>query len=499
MNTDELSAYLDALERDDRCRVERVLKSAPHETTELVRLVGADGAESPVPYVRKRISIDAGMGRAYEIVFAAQQAGRAFPHLPRIVDCHVAGGELVVVMEHVVGPTLLDAVYERDPSLGFAREVFPPLCDAVSELHEGFLPPIIHRDLKPSNVILSERGPVVIDFGIARQFRDGADADTTRFGTRSYAPPEQFGFGQTDVRSDVYALGMVLYYCLTERVPTPGAGEEARRDPSIPDGVASVIARATAFDPAARFATVRELRAAFVRAAGELEDHSKRERLAVAQSDARASGGGAAARPEATPGGEGAAAVGLGTGGALAAWRATGGTMPPVPAARPERPRAVRRWGGVRRGGSGLGGGSADAERAGNGTASAKRAGGGSDGLGGSGDGAGRRRLSWTEVVGLVWDALLAGSWALFFVASTVLIFAPEDAEILSEPLGVRVALYYGVAMVIVSAIAYALLDRRVIGRRFPLLRRRRLRHYVVVVAAAFAFSFVTAGVVTYI
>lgn len=86
--------------------------------------------------------------------------------------------------------------------------------------------PVIHRDLKPSNIIVSgvryaaDAGMtfsslVIIDLGIARVWRDGADADTVKFGTRSYAPPEQFGFGQTSVRSDIYALGALLFFCLT--------------------------------------------------------------------------------------------------------------------------------------------------------------------------------------------------------------------------------------------------------------------------------------------
>ena len=55
---------------------------------------------------------------------------------------------------------------------------------------------------------------VIIDLGIAHVWRDGADADTVKFGTRPYAPPEQYGFGQTSVRSDIDALGALLFFCL---------------------------------------------------------------------------------------------------------------------------------------------------------------------------------------------------------------------------------------------------------------------------------------------
>ena len=114
----------------------------------------------------------------------------------------------------------------RVATLGIGRGI---AC-AVGLLHGGLGEgaPVIHRDLKPSNVMVVggknglPRSFVLIDLGIARTWREGAEADTTRLGTRSYAPPEQFGFGQTSVRSDVYALGAVLWFCLTGEDPAPG-------------------------------------------------------------------------------------------------------------------------------------------------------------------------------------------------------------------------------------------------------------------------------------
>lgn len=278
---DDITSYLDALKRDECYRVARVLKEAPHETTEIVYFAGANDAELG-PFVRKRIKREACMGAAYAELLAAQRAGARFRHLPRIEDCYERDDELVVIMEFVRGETLHEVVYRRDPSLDLAREVFPQLCDAVVELHEGFDPPIIHRDLKPGNVILSKGCLTLIDFGIARAWREGAEADTASFGTRAYAPPEQFGYGQTDVRSDVYALGMVLYYLLTEEVPSPRLAGEGFAAPAVPVPLRAVLSRATAFDPAARYRSARDLRAAF--------------EAACAQADAaggRASGGGA--------------------------------------------------------------------------------------------------------------------------------------------------------------------------------------------------------------
>lgn len=137
MENDPLAAYLAALARDDCYRVDEVLKTAPHETTEVVYFGGANAAELG-PFVRKRIAVDAAMGDAYGHLFQAQRAGRRFRHLPRIYDVHTTGDELVVVMEYIQGRTLRDEVYECDGSLALAAQWFPLLCDGVMELHEQF-------------------------------------------------------------------------------------------------------------------------------------------------------------------------------------------------------------------------------------------------------------------------------------------------------------------------------------------------------------------------
>lgn len=262
--TAALAGHLASLERDDSYRVERALKCSDVETTELVYFEGSGGG-SLGPFVRKRIDASAQIGGAYERLFAAQQTGRRFEHIPRIVDCRRSGEEL----EALVG--------RLGATPDYARVLYPVLCDAVSELHAGFAAagetaaPVIHRDLKPSNIIVSgvryttDAGMtfsslVIIDLGIARVWRDGADADTVKFGTRPYAPPEQYGFGQTSVRSDVYALGALLFFCLTGVDPKPGLDmREQCEARGIPTPLADAVCMSMALDPAKRFASAEAL------------------------------------------------------------------------------------------------------------------------------------------------------------------------------------------------------------------------------------------------
>ena len=274
--TAALAEHLASLDRDDSYRVERVLKRSSVETTELVYFEGTGGG-SLGPFVRKRIDASAQIGGAYERLFAAQRAGRRFEHLPRIVDCRRVGDELNVVMEYIEGETLGALVDRLGATPDYARELYPALCDAVGELHAGFAmvgetsAPVIHRDLKPSNIIvtgasctldegLTFSSLVIIDLGIARVWRDGADADTVKFGTRPYAPPEQYGFGQTSVRSDVYALGALLFFCLTGVDPKPGLDmREQCEARGIPTPLADAVCMSMALDPAKRFASAEAL------------------------------------------------------------------------------------------------------------------------------------------------------------------------------------------------------------------------------------------------
>lgn len=264
----DLDRYLDGMPGQPKSdyQVDCVLKRNDREVTEVVYMVGSAGGELG-PFVRKRFMGNAIPGPAYEKIWAAQRTGQRFLHLPRILS--IASDENVssVLLEWVPGSTLEEVRSKQGPSVALARNVFPSLCDAVMEFHGICEPPLVHRDLTPANIIIGPKGLVtLIDFGIARQWNPQAEADTSCLGTRGYAPPEQFGFGQTDVRSDIYALGMILYHMITGENPNPGISLEASLRQRDKRKLAPVIRKATALDPHSRYASVEELRAAFLAA-----------------------------------------------------------------------------------------------------------------------------------------------------------------------------------------------------------------------------------------
>jgi serine/threonine-protein kinase len=189
------------------------------------------------------------------------------PNLPRVTDHFEQDGKAYLVMEYVPGETLLSFLQREGLPQPHARvfEWMRQLCEALDYLHTQS-PPIIFRDLKPANIMLTPSGQIkLIDFGIARLFKPGQAKDTQAFGTIGYSAPEQYGKGQTDARSDVYALGVLLHQLLTGYDPTntpfrlPPASQV---NPSLPRQISDAIAAATDSDPDRRFASIPAFRAA---------------------------------------------------------------------------------------------------------------------------------------------------------------------------------------------------------------------------------------------
>lgn len=141
------------------------------------------------------------------------------PFLPQVVDFVPPNEEgfSFLVMDYIQGSTL-QQLFDQNKSLAYTAIIkyAGQLCELFGYLH-GFKPqPIIYRDLKPSNVMIDEQDNIrLIDFGIARKYREERIADTIQLGTVGFAAPEQYLNRQTDERTDLYTLGAMMYYLLS--------------------------------------------------------------------------------------------------------------------------------------------------------------------------------------------------------------------------------------------------------------------------------------------
>lgn len=154
-------------------------------------------------------------------------------------------GDDYIISEYVDGADLSKSKISPQNVLSVALE----LCDALAELHKNS---VIHRDIKPSNIILCGDGHIkLIDFDAARIKKPAADKDTAFIGTDGFAPPEQFGFTQTDERSDIYSFGVTIKLLLGESY----ARSVYRR----------VVRKCTRFDPEQRYQSMSAVKSALIR------------------------------------------------------------------------------------------------------------------------------------------------------------------------------------------------------------------------------------------
>ena len=195
------------------------------------------------------------------------------PALPKVYDGFADGETHILVREFIKGTPLDQAIQERPFSESEAVSIGVQLCDVLTYLHTQ-TPPVIHRDVKPGNVILSADGKVtLIDFGIARTYKQDARKDTVFSGTNDFASPEQYGFSQTDARADIFSLGMLLKYLLT-RGDLDGQIENRR--------LRRIISRCTAFAPRQRFASAEAVKRALLHASSKTARLSVTAAIAVA-------------------------------------------------------------------------------------------------------------------------------------------------------------------------------------------------------------------------
>lgn len=206
------------------------------------------------------------------------------PNLVPIYDCGVTPeGQPFLVMEYLMGEGL-DLVLKREKRLDISRffDIFTQVIAGLAEAHENG---VIHRDLKPENIVLVDGAEgrevaKVVDFGIAKVEEFGSQIQLLTqtgevFGSPSYMSPEQCQAGTIDNRTDIYALGCVMYEALTGRKAFPGfsiaavietqidkmppSPEEFLGQSKLPGNVAGVVMKCLAKNPNERFQSMREL------------------------------------------------------------------------------------------------------------------------------------------------------------------------------------------------------------------------------------------------
>lgn len=180
------------------------------------------------------------------------QLAERYPNLYQRAALHKEDGYVYLLRTYIEGKNLEEYVAE-DPYLRPERqlEILEEICQAVARLH-AMDPVILHRDMKPQNLILDAGGHVhLIDFETAREYDGTKKKDTVFFGTEGSAAPEQYGYAQTDVRTDVFGIGKIAEYLYEEY--------QVGYDPLTEKRMQRIIKKATAFDPADRYQNVQAL------------------------------------------------------------------------------------------------------------------------------------------------------------------------------------------------------------------------------------------------
>lgn len=249
--------------------------------------------ECPLPDTDPRERADRRMlfERERDILAALSHPGH--PAIPKVSDFWEEADALFLVMDLVEGETLIDLLIRRGRvTMPEAINWGMQLCDVLAYLH-SWHPPIIYRDLSPDNVMQDRGGQLhLIDFGIARTFKPGQAQNTSSLGKAGYASPEHLdgGKSQTDVRSDIYSLGALLYHLLTGQEPI-AVVERLKQRARLQGGRALIpprtlnlrltsevercILQAMELEPAKRFQNAVEMKSALERCNASLREASQ--------------------------------------------------------------------------------------------------------------------------------------------------------------------------------------------------------------------------------
>lgn len=172
------------------------------------------------------------------------------PYFPVIYECIKTSNETIIIEEYIDGRNIEEMLQEKLFDEEKAVEIILEICQALSILHHA-KPQIVYKDLTAENVMISNSGCVkIIDFDISREAKRGQSRDTQLLGTREYAAPEQYGYRQTDNRSDIFSAGVLLNYMVLKKFPY---------QKTLKGRLSSVIERCMKLDPKDRYQSVEEL------------------------------------------------------------------------------------------------------------------------------------------------------------------------------------------------------------------------------------------------
>jgi len=183
--------------------------------------------------------------------------------IPRIIDIFYENDNLYMVEDYIDGKNLKDLI-DKNGCLTFEKikTIAIQLCNILEYLH-SFSPPIIYRDLKPSNIMLKSNGNVVlIDFGIARTYKEYKYNDTLLLGSKGYMAPEQLYNVQSNIQTDIYSLGATLYYLATQKTLESSNDVKALYSnvENYDEKLIQVLDKATAAKPENRFKSMIEFK-----------------------------------------------------------------------------------------------------------------------------------------------------------------------------------------------------------------------------------------------
>ena len=193
-----------------------------------------------------------------EMEIMKKMADRKLSGIPKAYRIFEENGEVYLVREYIEGMSLAQMILQKG---GISEAEICRISRKVCQAAEQFQnpdEPMIHRDIKPENIVVTPGGEVVfIDFGTMRSYKKDGSRDTFVVGTRGTAAPEQYGYTQTDQRTDVYAIGQTMLYMVSESYEMNQLSECA-----VSRRMKKIIEKACSFEPDKRYGDAAQLRRA---------------------------------------------------------------------------------------------------------------------------------------------------------------------------------------------------------------------------------------------